>query len=237
MDKNHTDDAMDAFLSGQITDQQALLNVRNLVQDGKPKPAAVQAFTRLFNQLDLPITQLQTLVDQLIASDAANNAETKPDAQSQSLVKATAPLKPFRMEQLVWMGLPTRTVQALMPYATLLPVATPLNLNTASAEVLHAALPSVDMGQAHQIVATRASSHFKSVAEGLKAANVGEDALRSVDNNDFSVGTHFFAVRGRLRLGESTVQEVSLVERNATLVKVVWRQREVQTAAAMASLQ
>jgi general secretion pathway protein K len=86
-------------------------------------------------------------------------------------------------------------------------------------------------------VASRASSHFKSVTEGLKAANVGEGTLRSVDNNDFSVGTRFFAVRGRLRLGDSTVQEVSLVERSGTLVKVVWRQREVQTAAAMASLQ
>ena len=237
MDKDHTDDAMDAFLSGQITDQQALLNVRNLVVEGKPKPAAVQAFTRLFSQLDLPSSQVQTLVDQLIASDAASNADTKPDVQLQGLVKALAPLKPYRMEQLVWLGLPSSTVQALMPYATLLPVATPLNLNTASAEVLHAALPSVDMGQAQQLVTSRASSHFKTVAEGLKAANVGEGTLRPVDNNDYSVGSHFFAVRGRLRLGESTVQEVSLVQRNASLVKVVWRQREVQTAAAMASLQ
>ena len=237
MDKDHTEDAMDAFLSGQITDQQALLNVRNLVVEGKPKPAAVQAFTRLFSQLDLPGSQVQTLVDQLIASDAASNADTKPDVQLQGLVKALAPLKPYRMEQLVWLGLPSSTVQALMPYATLLPVATPLNLNTASAEVLHAALPSVDMGQAQQLVASRSSSHFKTVAEGLKAANVGEGTSRAVDNNDFSVGTRFFAVRGRLRLGESTVQEVSLVERSGSLVKVIWRQREVQTAAAMASLQ
>jgi general secretion pathway protein K len=237
MDKDHTDDAMDAFLSGQITDQQALLNVRNLVVDGKPKPAAVQAFNRLFKQLDLPSSQVQTLVDQLIASDAASNADTKPDVQLQGLVKAFAPLKPYRMEQLVWLGLPNSTVQALMPYATLLPVVTPLNLNTANAQVLHAALPSVDMGQAQQLVASRASNHFKSVAEGLKAANVGEGTRSPVDNNDFSVGTRFFAVRGRLRLGESTVQEVSLVERSGSLVKVVWRQREVQTAAAMASLQ
>jgi general secretion pathway protein K len=237
IDKDHTDDAMDAFLSGQITDQQALLNVRNLVLDGKPKPAAVQAFTRLFKQLDLPGSQVQTLVDNLIASDAASSADTKPGDPSQGLIKALAPLKPYRMEQLVWLGLPSSTVQALKPYATLLPVATPLNLNTASAEVLHAALPSVEMGQAQQIVASRSSSHFKTVAEGLKAANVGEGTSRAVDNNDFGVGTRFFAVRGRLRLGESTVQEVSLVERSGSLVKVIWRQREVQTAAAVASLQ
>ena len=237
LDKSNTDDAMDAFLSGQISDQQALLNVRNLVQDGKPKPAAIKAFGRLFEQLSLPNNQLQTLVDQLVVSDAVNSADTKPGVPAPVQTQALAPLKPTRMEQLVWLGLPASSVQALLPYATLLPVPTPVNLNTAGAEVLHAALPAVDMAQAHQIVTSRASSHFKTVAEGLKAANVGEAALKAVDNNDFSVGTHFFAVRGRLRLGDSTVQEVSLVERNATAVKVVWRQREVQTAAAMASLQ
>jgi general secretion pathway protein K len=181
--------------------------------------------------LDLPRAQLQLLIDGLVASDAANASDAKPETQ------ATAPLKPYRMEQLVWLGLPSSSVQALMPYTTLLPVATPLNLNTASAEVLHAALPSVDLAQARQLVASRASSHFKTVAEGLKAANVGEGTTRAVDSNDFSVGSRYFAVRGRLRLGDSTVQEVSLVERNATLVKVIWRQREVQTAATMASLQ
>jgi general secretion pathway protein K len=229
MDKNHTDDAMDAFLSGQISDQQALLNIRNLVQDGKPKLAAKQAFARLFEQLGLPDNQLETLVEQLLASDAAVSADAKPDPQ--------APLKPYRMQQLVWLGLPASSVQALMPYATLLPVATPVNLNTASAEVLHAALPAMGMAQARQMVASRASNHFKTVAEGLKAAGVGDGASRTVDNNDFSVGTHFFTVRGRLRLGDSTVQEVSLVERSGTAVKVVWRQREVQTEAATASLQ
>jgi general secretion pathway protein K len=237
VDTNHTDDAMDAFLSGQISDQQALLNVRNLVQDGKPKPAMVQAFTRLFAQLGLPGNQLTTLVDQLIASDAASNPDAKPGTQTPRLEQAQVPLKPNRMEQLVWLGLPASSVQALKPYATLLPVATPLNLNTASAEVLHAALPGVDMAQAQQIVASRASGHFKSVADGLKAANVGEGAGRSVDSNDFSVGTHFFTVRGRLRLGDSTVQEVSLVDRNGSAVRVVWRQREVQTVVATASLQ
>jgi general secretion pathway protein K len=229
MDKNHTDDAMDAFLSGQISDQQALLNIRNLVQDGKPKLAAKQAFARLFEQLGLPDNQLETLVEQLLASDAAVSADAKPGPQ--------APLKPYRMQQLVWLGLPASSVQALMPYATLLPVATPVNLNTASAEVLHAALPAMGMAQARQMVASRASNHFKTVAEGLKAAGVGDGASRTVDNNDFSVGTHFFTVRGRLRLGDSTVQEVSLVERSGTAVKVVWRQREVQTEAATASLQ
>lgn len=234
LDKDHADDAMDAFLSGQISDQQALLNVRNLVQDGKPNLGTVQAFARLFTLLNLPRSQLQLLVDNLALSDAAST-DGKTEVRADDL--ARAPLKPYRMQQLVWLGLPSASVQALAPYATLLPVATALNLNTAAAEVIHAALPDTDMAHAQQLVAQRATAHFKTTAEAFKAAGMADADAAKLDAKDFSVGTHFFAVRGRLRLGDSAVQEVSLVERNGGAVKVVWRQREALTAMATASLQ
>lgn len=234
LDKDNTDDTMDAFLSGQISDQQALLNVRNLVQGGKANPAAVAVFGRLFSQLKLPRSQLQLLVDQLLLSDAASS-EAKTDATPEVL--ATAPLKPYRFEQLVWLGLPAATVKALTPYATLLPEVTPLNLNTASAEVLQAALKDLDMAQAQEMVTRRASTHFETLADAFKAAGLGDAAVALVSANDFSVGSHFFAVRGRLRLGDSAVQEVSLVQRDGSAVKVIWRQREALTATATASLQ
>jgi general secretion pathway protein K len=220
LDKDNTDDAMEAFLSGQISDQQALLNVRNLVQEGKIHLPAFRAFGRLFTRLNLPRSQLQQLAEQLLASAAAS-----------SETKAAAPLTPYRMEQLLWLGLPGATLKALTPYATLLPVATPLNLNTAGAEVLHAALPDLDMAQAQQMVSQRATAHFKSLAEALKAAGIADPASAGVNAQDFSVGSQFFAVRGRLRLGDSAVQELSLVERNGTGVRVLWRQREALTVA------
>lgn len=230
LDKDHTDDAMDAFLSGQIRDQQALLNVRNLVQDGKPNQASFQAFARLFDMLSLPKAQLQRMVDNYVASEATT-AAVKQDGTD------TAPLKPNRMDQLVWLGLTQDTVQALLPYATLLPVATPVNLNTASAEVLHAALPGFDMARAQQLVNERATAHYKTVSDALKAAGIRDGAVAQVEAKDFSVGSHYFAVQGRLRLGDAAVQEVSLVERNGTVTKVVWRQREALQSVTTASLQ
>jgi general secretion pathway protein K len=231
LDKNNTEDAMDAFLSGQISDQQALLNVRNLVQDGKPVVSATQAFERLFGILNLPLPQVQVLVDQLVALDAAAASDAKQEVQ------AAAPLKPTRLEQVVWLGLPSSTVQALLPYAVLLPVATPVNLNTASSEVLRAVLPAFDIAKAQQLVTQRATTHFATVDEALGTAGINSDGVPAEIIKNLSVKTQYFAVRGRLRLGDSTVQEVSLVERTATTVKVLWRQREVQTVAATASLQ
>jgi len=233
-DAGQADESMEAFLSGQISDQQALLNVRNLVLEGKPNPRAVQAFERLFNQLRLPRSQLLLLVDKLMTSQATE-ADANRSLSSQAL--ANAPLRPTRMEQLEWLGLPHSTVQALLPYATLLPLPTPVNLNTASAQVLQAALPDTDMGQARQLVVQRATGHFTSVTQALQAAGLGGNTAALADQQDFSVGSHFFAVRGRLRLQGHAVQEVSLVERNGATVKVLARQREALAITTLPSLQ
>jgi general secretion pathway protein K len=238
LDSNNTDDAMEAFLSGQITDQQALLNLRNLVQDGKLHLPTQQALVRLFSLLKLPQSQLQRLQDQWLASEAATS-----DSDHLTASGPSTPLTPHRMEQLAWLGLAPATLQALAPYCTLLPVPTPVNLNTASAEVLHAVLPDVDLGRARQLVAQRATAHFKTVTEALRAV-ASEQALPALLlTQAYSVGSQYFTVRGRLRLGDNAVQEVSLLERRGALVRVVWRQREAlsglagQAAPAMASLQ
>ena len=68
-DKNISSDALeglpDAFLSGRIIDAQSKLNVLNLVDGGKPVPTAVQAFTKLFQLLDLPAGEVNVLVSNL----------------------------------------------------------------------------------------------------------------------------------------------------------------------------
>ncbi len=209
VDKNNTDDTMEAFLSGQITDLQGLLNVSNLVQDGKPSPSDLKVFGRLFKALNLPPAQLDKLVGNLISASAG-----KADAGQ---------LTPTRFDQLTWLGVPDATLQALAPYATLLPTRTTVNLNTAPVPVLVAALPGLDAGQAQQMVAGRALAHYETVAAGLKAAGISTD---KVDSAQFSVATRYFAVRGQLRIGDTTVQEVSVIDRQGTDVKVLWRKRE-----------
>ena len=215
VDQNNTSDAMDAFLSGQVTDQQGLLNVADLVQDGKTSDAALAAFGRLFQLLKLPQSQLDLLADNLARASGAG-------AESDSAA-TTGLLMPKRMDQLTWLGLPQSSVDALRPYVTVLPSRTAVNLNTASAQVLVAVLPGLDLRQAQTLVVQRAQAHYQSVAQALKAANVRAD---QVNAERLGIASRYFAVRGRLRIGDTVVQELSLVERQGTSVKVLWRQRE-----------
>ncbi|HEY5579994.1 MAG TPA: type II secretion system minor pseudopilin GspK, partial [Rhodoferax sp.] len=59
------DASQEAFLSGQITDLQSRLNVTNLVQGGAIDAPSELAFTRLFELLDLPETELILMLDKL----------------------------------------------------------------------------------------------------------------------------------------------------------------------------
>ena len=117
-------DTTDAFLSGQITDMQARLNLTNLMEGDKVNAGALRQFSRLFERLGLPPQQLDQLVQ------ALREAKTSKGADS------SAPLAPPSMAQLGWLGLPPTTVAALAPHVTLLPVRTPVNLNTADVDVL-----------------------------------------------------------------------------------------------------
>ena len=204
----------DAFLSGQITDLQSRLNVSNLIKEGAVAEAPLKRFAKLFELLNLPSSELVRLSENLrFASDFS--AENKSGE--------LAPLRPQRVEELVWLGLSPQSLAVLAPHITLLPAASPINVNTASAEVLCATIATLDLAAAKQLVALRERSHFRSVAE-VSAA----DSRFTPDPAVWGVTSKYFEVRGQLRIGQVTVNERSLVERVGQPVgstKVHWRER------------
>ena len=219
-DKNNVpddDNALQAFLSGQISDMQSRLNVTNLVEGGKLSEPGVKAFSKLFELLALPPAELTALADNLQLA-----LDTSPEAAAKA---AQAPLLPQRLDQLVWLGLSPRSLAILRPYITLLPQPTPVNLNTASASVLYAAIPSLDMAQAQRLVAARQTSPFRTLAEAAAQLGQGAQGAALLNEAQHSTNSRFFEVQGRLRLGQAVVEERSLVRRDGLEVKTLWRDR------------
>jgi general secretion pathway protein K len=99
-------------------------------------------------------------------------------------------------------------------------VRTPINLNTASREVLAAVL-NVDASSAERLVRARQRSPF--VALDKTRPLLPENT--TVDGNRVSVQTGFFWVSGRLRLEERILQERSLVQRRGTDVVTLLREK------------
>ncbi len=196
------EEALDAFLSGQISDLQARMNLRNLV-DSSASEIWYDAFARLFKQLGLPQSELSVLADNL------RRAWIAPDADSAT----GAPIAPQRVAQLINYGLSAPVLAALEPYVTLLPVAgkTLININTASAVVLAAAEPLLTLADAERLVAARASQYFRSTAD--PATLLGKTTTPPFADGRFSVASSYFEVRGRLRLESITLEERSVVYR------------------------
>ncbi|MFM2275561.1 MAG: hypothetical protein RL211_1433 [Pseudomonadota bacterium] len=216
-----SDSTMEAFLSGQITDAQGRLNVLNLIEDNKVSARTMTTFTRLFELLGLPQQQLADLAENLRL--ASESGATEADTQAAKGDAFTA-LMPQRLEQLVWMGLPPRTLAIITPFVTLLPARTLLNVNTASAETLYAAVPTMARATAQKLVAQRNQSHFRTLGEVMQYA----PEISNPGNQDaLTVTSRFFEVRGRLRIDDTTFQEHSLLQRDGLDVKILWRERGV----------
>ena len=207
--QDNTTDTRDAFLSGQIVDAQSRLNVMNLVDGDKVSATALVRFGRLFELLRLPRAQASVLANQMLRATSTSADDS-------------APLMPYRVDDLVWLGLPAPMVAVLAPYITVLPISTPVNLNTASAEVLYASGAADDLAAAQTLVAARQNTHFKNAKDALKLVSDGSD---NPNINDFAIASRYFEVRGRLRLEQTIVEERSLVQRDGNTVKTLWRER------------
>lgn len=201
-----SDDALtqQVYLSGQITDLQARMNVTNLLQGNQIDLKTLQAFERLFEALGLPKAQLNALAQGLVA------------AQQQ---KEGAPLMPQRIAQLTWVGLTPQTLNTLAPYITLLPTRTPTNLNTAPPVVLYASVSGLSLSDAQRLCDQRAQNPWS----GLDAFQKAAGKPVSLDGTQ-SVNTRFFEVVGRLRMPNTRLLERSVVQRDQVDVKVVWRE-------------
>ena len=212
-------DTTEAFLSGQISDMQARLNITNLIAGEQVDPVALRQFTRLFERLGLPEQQLSLLVDAMRrAQPGSTNTNSTSATNNQG---NTAPLMPPTVSQLGWLGLTPATIATLAPHVTLLPVRTPVNLNTAGIDVLMSAVDDLDTASAQKIVQNRESSHFKTLSDAQKL--VGESV--TLDSSHFSVASGYFEVRGRLRLGDTMLDERSLVRKIGMDVTTLWRER------------
>jgi general secretion pathway protein K len=201
------------FLSGRISDLQGRMNILNLVENGKVSAPWMRAFSRLFEQLALPASELAAV---------AENLRFAQDSSAENGWSQLAPLVPQRVEQLRWLGLSEISLTRLRNYITVLPVRTPVNLNTAGVTVLYACIPTLDLAQAQRLVSSRQSGHFRTLSD---AGQVVPEIAAELADAQHSVNSRFFEVQGRLRMEQTVIEERSVVQREGINVRTLWRDR------------
>ena len=204
---NNADSGPEAFLAGSITDAQARYNLRNLIVDNKVDPLQLAILQRLCTSAGLGPDTASTLADGLLAAMPGD----------------AGPLPPQQLADLVWLGLDAAVIDRLATVVVLLPVATPVNLNTASREVLAAVVTGLDLGSADRLVQARVRTPLRSVADAVAIVGAGPKLVE----RDVDVKSSYFEVRGRLRLENRVLESRSLVERRSGLqVLAIQRQQQ-----------
>lgn len=226
-DKDNTDDAPEAFMSGQITDLTSRYNLLNLIDltTGLPDPKQVDLFKRLCEYAGLSPSLADAIAAALrkaVLASESGNAEML-DKLGGASARDAAPVMPQTVDQLVWLGLDAGTIERLRPFVVLLPESTPVNINTAPREVLAAVLAPVggDLSRADRIIQYRQRNPFNS-PDDLKEV-LGNVNLGTVVS--LSVTSEFFQIQGRLRLQDRVVDQQYVVKRKGNEVRILFENR------------
>jgi general secretion pathway protein K len=228
-DKENTDDAPDAFLSGQLIDATARYNLYNLLANAPPReiqPEQLAAFKRLCQfagvQTSVADALAQSLRRAVLAFDAQNDAGAMGELGGTD-GRSSAPLIPRSLDQLVWLGIDAGTIERLRPFTTVLPLEvspTPINVNTASREVLAAVIPNLDLGRAERLVQVRQRDSFGNLDEVKN-----QSGLQELPGTGLALNSEYFEVQGRLRLEDRVLSQHYLVHRVGKDVMVIQEEK------------
>ena len=191
---------------------------------GKVAPEQLAALQRLCEAVGAPSDSADRIAQVLSAArGGAGTAGTAGTAES----AGGAPLSPTRLGDLAWLGIEAPLLAQLDPFVDLLPLPTPVNINTATREVIVAAIDGIDLGSAQRLVQARQRAPFEKPEDIMAqlAPGIVVDPARA------GVASIHFLVSGRLRLGDRVLEERSLLVRRDGRVDVLRREKHSFSAA------
>jgi general secretion pathway protein K len=189
---NQGDGRDPVYLAGEMRDEQAKFNLRNLAGPKGVDEAELAVLRRLLGLAGASTGAAEPIAERVIAGGLLS------------------------VDDLT--GIDGEVVERLRPFVTVLPQRTPVNANTAPAEVL-AARFDLGLAEARRLVASRARAYFNNRADVL--ARLPELKLQASDA-DIAVATQFFMVDGTVSFRRARLHTRALLRREVNRVEPVW---------------
>jgi general secretion pathway protein K len=210
-------------LSGWMEDQDRRFNLNNLVLNGQVDDQQLAIFVRLLGTLHLPGDLAFAVADWIDADDIPLNPSSAESAYYENLPTpyraANHPL--INVNELLRVkGFDRDVLAVLRPYVTALPTRTPINVNTASPEVLTALVQGLALQDAYTMVAKRERIYYVNAQDFQQALPNGVSAPVGM----VSVASQYFLVQARVRRDHLAIGSAALYHRvGPNLPSLVWR--------------
>lgn len=193
-------------LIGQVVDAQGRFNLNSLVDaTGQANGKALAVFQRLLENTGL---------DRALAAPIATSL-----VRSGFRFREVAELQGFN-------GFTEQAMRRLKHLLTVLPESTPVNVNTASADVLRALFQGMSTGQATAFIAARQENPLKSNVE-IQNLLTRLGIHQAAETSLMDTKTGFFLTHSEVRfgealyVGESIIRRAALSPSNPTLTQIV----------------
>lgn len=206
-------DRRPAVLSGVISDAQSRFNIRNLSESGRVNLNEIAVFERLLTNLRLNGQLARAAADFLAALQRTDTGDID-----------TARMRLWQMDDLLLVsGFTPELVNQLREFVVVLPRATPINANTAPAQVIAALFPAMSTSDAASLIAERRRAYFRDASDFMQRLQVRNLPAPRVQ---IGFGSRFFLVRGKVVIADGELQNQSLIERNAGQTRVLWSRED-----------
>jgi general secretion pathway protein K len=209
-------------VSGGMEDLEGRFNLNNLVSNGQIDNQQLAVFVRLLRTLHLPEILAVAVADWMDADDIPSNTDSVESAYYQSLSTpyraANHPL--INVNELLGVkGVDRNILTVLRPYVTALPTRTPINVNTASPEVLTALVVGLSSEEAYTMAAKRERTYYRNNEDFQQALPSGMTAPAGV-----SVSSQYFLVQARVTNERLAIGNQAMYRREGpALPKLIWR--------------
>ena len=203
------DDGRDpVYLSGEVRDEQAKFNLRNLAGPGGVNARELAVLRRLLALVGAAEGLANPIAERVLAAVPGERGR-----------KQTA-LGLASIDDLLGLDdISAAAIERLRPFVTVLPQPTPVNANTAPAEVLAARFENLVLADARRLVASRDRAYFKDRSDVLN--RIGPLGLQASDA-EIAVATRFFSVDGTVSYRRARLHSQTLLRREANRVEAVW---------------
>lgn len=213
-------------IGGYIIDAQGRININNLSTSSTAATSTRAALQRLFAALALPANLVNTVTDWVDADDKTSDPGGAEDAwylaQPIATLAANAPVRRIGELLLVRDFGPASMARA-RPFVAALDAPTPVNVNTAPAEVLAAIVDGLDAATAAMLVASREKTPFATIGY-FKARLPRPDMV--TDESLLDVKSDWFEVSIEARQGDTLARARALLKRSSAAGEwpiVVWQ--------------
>ena len=212
----------DGEIRGAIVDAQGRLNINALGLAGESAAERIR-LARLFARTGVPPAATDVVSDWIDEDRTAREAGAEDAfylAEPAPHLAANAPL--LRVAELTAAkGMSPRTIVAMLPFVSALPQGTPVNVNTASPEVLAAIVENLTPERVEALLTDRARKPFTTVAEFR--ARLPSGATLASDAG-LAVASSYFLITIDARQGTTHSRARALVRRSGgARPAIVWQ--------------